>query len=44
LGADFPIQANAAYCLVTREESLASPIVREFRRWLLLEAQKFTPA
>jgi LysR family glycine cleavage system transcriptional activator len=41
LGADFSIQADWAYCLVTREESLASPIVREFRQWLLTQAQMF---
>lgn len=44
LGADLPIQADWAYCLVTREESMDSPVVREFRQWLLSEAQKFSAA
>lgn len=44
LGADFSIQADWAYCLVTREESLTSPIVREFRQWLLSQAQMFATA
>jgi LysR family glycine cleavage system transcriptional activator len=44
LGADFSIQADWAYCLVSREASLASPIVREFRQWLLSQAQMFATA
>ncbi len=44
MGADFSVQADWAYCLVTREESLAFPIVREFRQWLLAQAQMFATA
>ncbi len=44
MGADFSVHADRAYCLVTREESLAFPIVREFRQWLLSQAQMFSKA
>lgn len=39
LGDDLKIEAEWAYHLITREESLNSAIVRAFRQWLLLEAK-----
>ena len=39
LGDDLRVEAEWAYHLITREESLNSAIVRAFRQWLILEAK-----
>lgn len=37
---DIEIQADWAYYLVTRDESLSNPLVKEFQAWLLAEAHR----
>lgn len=43
MAVEVPVQADWAYYLVARQESLAVPMVREFRQWLLHEAREFMP-
>lgn len=41
MATEVPLQADWAYYLVARRDSLDAPMVREFQQWLLSEARQF---